>query len=234
MPISPAQGVRARARAALATEIKEAAKRQMAVSGAAGLSLRAVARELGMVSSALYRYYPSRDELLTALIIDAYDDVAREAGLAVQGASTGPPAFLPRWLAATMAIRSWARTHPHDYALVYGSPVPGYRAPAETIPAAARVASVPLGLLDEAVASGELTPAAGQSLPPAVGEDLARLRQTAAPEVPEEVLCRALGAWSQMFGLISLELFGHLHNVIYDYDAFFELHMTEAGRRILG
>lgn len=151
MPVKPAQGVRARARAALTDEIKQAATRQIAQGGAAGISLRAIARELGMASSALYRYYSSRDELLTALIVDAYNDVADAAEQAVRE----PGDFVAHWVAMASGIRDWARAHPHDYALIYGSPVPGYRAPTETVPAAARVALVALGLLDVGVRTGQ-------------------------------------------------------------------------------
>jgi AcrR family transcriptional regulator len=116
---------RERARAELTREIKEEARRQLAVAGVGGLSLRAVASELGMVSSALYRYFPSRDDLLTALIVDAYNAL----GDAAEQAIAGPAAARERWIAAWHAVRDWARSNPHEYALIYGSPVPGYRAP---------------------------------------------------------------------------------------------------------
>src|SRR5271163_2444144 len=107
---------RERARAELTQEIKEEAKRQLAATGADTLSLRAVARELGMVSSALYRYYPSRDDLLTALIIDAYNAIGEAAETAIADARAGVGAGVgvgagnarARWLAACHAIRAWA------------------------------------------------------------------------------------------------------------------------------
>src|SRR5215469_13797377 len=109
---------RERARAQLTREIKEEARRQLAQVGADALSLRAVARELGLVSSALYRYFPSKDDLLTALIIDAYDTVGEVAETAMRAA--GPQPSRARWLAACHAIRAWALAHPHEYALIYG------------------------------------------------------------------------------------------------------------------
>ena len=126
-----APGVRARVRAELTREIAEVARRHLASDGAAALSLRAVARELGMASSAVYRYFPSRDDLLTALIIDAYDAL----GEAAEKADAERPRadLLGRWQAACAAVRAWALDHPHEYALVYGSPVPGYAAPEATI-----------------------------------------------------------------------------------------------------
>src|SRR5690242_8975213 len=134
------QTARQRARAELTREIKEAARRQLAETGAPQLSLRAVARELGMVSSALYRYFPSRDDLLTALIIDAYEAVGECAESAVAAAPRADSRA--RWRALCNAVRDWARAHPHEYALVYGTPVPGYQAPQDTVEPAARVALV--------------------------------------------------------------------------------------------
>jgi AcrR family transcriptional regulator len=137
---SAGRTARERARAELTREIKQEARRQLAAHGAQGLSLRAVARELGMVSSALYRYFPSRDELLTALIIDAYDALGDTAEAADAGQ---PPADIRgRWEATCRAVRDWALAHPHEYALIYGSPVPGYRAPQATVAPATRVARV--------------------------------------------------------------------------------------------
>src|SRR5947207_15382093 len=109
---------RERVRAELTREITETARRHLATEGAAGLSLRAVARDLGMVSSAIYRYFPSRDDLLTALIIDGYNAV----GAAVEAAEGAVPRldFPGRWFATCRALRAWALAHPHEYALVYG------------------------------------------------------------------------------------------------------------------
>ena len=148
--MTASQTARQRARAELTREIKEEARRQVAAAGAQRLSLRAVARELGMVSSALYRYFPSRDDLLTALIIDAYNALGDRAERAV--AALPRADVRSRWRACCAAVRDWGLAHPHEYALIYGSPVPGYQAPQETIPAASRVALVLGGLLADAQA----------------------------------------------------------------------------------
>jgi len=222
---------RARARAALTEDIKAAARGQLAEVGASGLSLRAVARELGMVSSAVYRYFPSRDALLTALIIDAFDAVGQVAERAVDGLSDR---VTPRWLALASAIRRWAHENPHDYALVYGSPVPGYEAPADTVAPATRVSLVALGVVALGVESGEIDTAATVRMPRPVHADLGRLRDEAAPGVSDEVLARALLAWTALFGTISYELFGHLHGVIDDYDAFFDHEMRRLADYLIG
>jgi AcrR family transcriptional regulator len=208
------QNARERARAQLTLEIKEEARRQLAAEGAQQLSLRAVARELGMVSSALYRYYPSRDELLTALIIDAYDSLgaAVEAAVAAEAGSVRD-----RWRAGCRAVRDWALARPHEYALIYGSPVPGYQAPQQTVAPAARVPLVIGGLLAEAwkdrgdgrAAPPPATPPSAP-LPGLLASQAESLAALIAPGVPPAVIANAVIAWTQLFGMISFELFGQL------------------------
>lgn len=145
--MSTVRGARERARIEVTAAIKDEARRMLAAEGAAKLSLRAVARELGMVSSALYRYFPSRDELLTALIVDAYDSVgaaAEEADARARAAGAPPRA---RWAEVCGAFRAWALAHPHEYSLIYGSPVPGYSAPLDTVGPAARAANTLIGIV---------------------------------------------------------------------------------------
>jgi AcrR family transcriptional regulator len=219
-------GVRARLRAELTDQIKAEARRQLADQGAAALSLRAVAREVGMVSSAVYRYFPSRDELLTALIVDAFDAVGQAAEEA--DAAGDPDDVGGRFVAVARSVRAWAWDHPHEYALVYGSPVPGYAAPTDTVDPAARVSVVFLELLRHGVANGAVTVDDRIETTKVVRQDLGRLRSLAAEGVPDAVLSRGLLVWTQLFGSISYELFGHLHRVITDYDAFFELQVHRA------
>jgi len=219
---SASRTARERARAELTREIKQEARRQLAAHGAQGLSLRAVARELGMVSSALYRYFPSRDELLTALIIDAYDAL----GDAAEAAGAGRPAadIRGRWAATCHAVRNWALAHPHEYALIYGSPVPGYQAPQATVVPAARIARVAGGLVADAwrearVAGGGAAPLT--PLPPELAEQAAVVADAIAPGVPGAVIARLLIAWTQLFGMISFELFGQFVGSADPADAFF-------------
>lgn len=209
---------RERARAELTMEIKTAARRQLASSGADALSLRAVARELGMVSSALYRYFPSRDDLLTALIIDAYDAVGDEAQSSGNGIPCGD--FRARWLAACAAVRGWAVAHPHEYALIYGSPVPGYQAPQATIGSAMRVWSAFGAILRDADLAGAL--AQGDDVPGGtLAGQLATMASAIAPGVPADALGRAAMALTQLFGAISFELFGQFTGTLEPADEFF-------------
>ncbi len=151
----PAGSIRARVRAEMITEIKTIARRHLETDGA-NLSLRAVARDMGMVSSALYRYFASRDDLLTALILDAYNALG-EAAEAADAAVTDRSQLRARWLATAHGIRGWALGTPAEYALLFGTPVPGYAAPADTITAATRTPIVLIRILADGFASGALT-----------------------------------------------------------------------------
>ncbi|MFA1551093.1 TetR/AcrR family transcriptional regulator [Actinomadura chokoriensis] len=226
--MSAGRTARERVRAELIREITEIARRQLATEGAAGLSLRAVAREMGMVSSAIYRYFPSRDDLLTALIIDGYNAVGEAVERADAKAGAGD--FAGRWLAVCRAVREWALEHPHEYALLYGSPVPGYKAPDDTVPAAMRDTVVLARIITGAHAAGALEPAG--PCPPALAGDAARVRAAVFMDVPDEVIVRALTAWAGLYGTVSFELFGQFNNVIEERAAYFDHAMTLLGRLV--
>jgi AcrR family transcriptional regulator len=210
-------------RAELTSEITDAARRQLAEVGAVALSLRAVAREVGMVSSAVYRYFPSRDELLTRLIIDGYDAL----GAAAEAADEPGAAPLDRWLAVCRAVRTWALAHPHEYALLYGTPVPGYRAPKDTVPAASRVGVVLGRILGDAARSGVLPPAAGVRDPGLVSDEAVAVLGGEHPSLDDTVRRRALLAWSAVYGTISFELFGHFVGSVEDGDRYFDRAMAD-------
>ncbi|TDD64302.1 TetR/AcrR family transcriptional regulator [Actinomadura darangshiensis] len=229
--MSAGRTARERVRAELVREITELARRQLATAGAAGLSLRAVAREMGMVSSAIYRYFPSRDDLLTALIIDGYNAVGDAVERADAEAGAGD--FAGRWLAVCGAVREWALAHPHEYALLYGSPVPGYEAPEDTVPAALRDTVVLVRIVDAAHAADALDPAGPcPAAPPALAGDMARVRAHIPMELPDDALARALTAWAGLYGTVSFELFGQFTNVIDARAAYFDHTMTLLGRLV--
>jgi AcrR family transcriptional regulator len=218
---SASRTARERVRAELTREIADVARSQLATEGAGGLSLRAVAREMGMVSSAIYRYFPSRDDLLTTLIVDGYNAIGEVA----ETADAACPAddYPGRWLAVARGIRDWALAHPHEYALVYGSPVPGYQAPQQTVGPAARAATVYGKIVSEAYRAGALRPPGLCPPPPGpFAADAAVLRDSILAGVPDEVIAGVLAAWTALFGLVSFELFGQFDNVITGRAAFFE------------
>lgn len=221
-------GARERARIEIAESIRAEARRQLADAGAARLSLRAVARELGMVSSALYRYYPSRDDLLTALIIDAYDAVGAAAERAVAAAPAADP--VARWTAACRAVRRWALAHPHEYALIYGSPVPGYAAPETTTDPASRVARALIGVAEDAADAGLFDPATVESA--AVLRDAEQVIGRLGMRLQPAGMARLIAAWSQLFGLVGFEVFGQFHDVVHAREEFFDGAAADLGRAI--
>jgi AcrR family transcriptional regulator len=227
---SASRTARSRVRAELIREITDTARRQLTETGAQALSLRAVARELGMASSAMYRYFPSRNELLTALIVDAYSgvaDAAQDREAAVRRSD-----LAGRWMALTRAVRGWALTHRQEYELIFGSPVPGYRAPADTVDPAGRIPILMLGILSDAVVRGLSMPTETVRMPRPVRADFTAISDQLALELPEHYLGAGVMAWSQLIGLVSFELFGHLHNAIHDYDAHFDYQMRVVAREL--
>src|SRR5262249_13079310 len=164
-PPVPGRTRRQRVHDATSEEIKAVARGQMARDGNSSLNLRAVARELGMTPSALYRYFPSRDAILTALITDAYDSV----GQAVEEAVAAAPEddTCSAILVGVHTFRRWALDHPQEYGLIYGTPVPGYEAPPEeTLQAAMRTSDVLLSLLRRGLDQGRISvPGADEDLP---------------------------------------------------------------------
>ncbi|MGW2595431.1 TetR/AcrR family transcriptional regulator [Streptomyces sp. NPDC001515] len=240
--MSAIKGARERARIEVTAAIKDEARRQLAEEGAAKLSLRAVARALGMASSALYRYFPSRDELLTALIVDAYDSVGAAAERADRAVTEARVPFadpespapahgigLARWTAIACAVRTWALAHPHEYALIYGSPVPGYVAPQTTVVPASRVGLALISVVEEAHRTE------GIALPPLTEElrpEAERLAAAFAPGLPPGAAAPLVAAWSQLFGLLSFELFGQFQGVVEDREVFFRHAAAELGRTV--
>jgi AcrR family transcriptional regulator len=227
--MSDVRPTRAEARLLQIDRIKSTSRRLIAEKGAPGLSLREVAREMGLVSSALYRYFPTRDDLLTALIVDAYNDLGEYAERAAQRVSEGEPRR--RLYAASSAIRKWAKSNPNEYALLYGSPVPGYEAPQFTVEPAARVALV----------LGSIITDAWQQSNAQIGDDDASMKgiletrtlNGVMPGVPENVRALALMVWSQIFGCISFELFGHYKGTVRNANRFFAIVIDEAANLVL-
>lgn len=187
-------GTRERHRKEVLARILAAARDEVATKGGGGLSVRAVAREVDLVSSALYRYFPTREALLTAMIVESYEHLAT----AVSAADGDGPAAA--WRARASALRAWARAHPHEFQLVYGTPIPGYVAPPETIPAAA------------AVVGPFLVVGAARAVQPfdtaALVEQMAAVREL-APDADLSGAAAVLAELAALIGLVSLELAGH-------------------------
>ena len=186
-------------------QIIELGRRHLVEHGAAGLSLRAIARDLGMVSSAVYRYVSSRDELLTMLLIDAYSELADVVDRAREAI---PDMWSDDVVAIARATRSWAIAQPASWALLYGSPVPGYHAPAErTVGPGTRV----IGALFDAVAAGIATGdimLTNHPAPQPISSDFERIRHEFGFPGDDSVIAKYFAIWAGVVGAISLEVFG--------------------------
>ncbi len=220
-------GVRARARAEVREAILAAAAERLAEDGAADLSLRAVARDVGMVSSAVYRYFASRDELLTALIIEAYDSLGEHVERHVDSTAGRPAAG--RWVDAALAIRAWALAHRNDYALIYGTPIPGYAAPDDTVASGTRVSRALVQIVRDAE---RLAPRPDLAIEPSLSESFAALRAEIDLDVDDATMLAIITAWSQLFGLLGFELFGQTRNFVSDDEALFRAAATSMAASI--
>lgn len=220
---------RERARAEVMAELLAAANTRLGTDGAAALSLRAIARDLGMASSAVYRYVDSRDALLTLLIIDGYDaagQACEDAAAAARGRGEAPAQV---WLAVARALRGWALAHPHAYELIYGTPVPGYRAPADTIASATRLWGVIIAVMHDAEATATLAPT-GPEFPTAgliTPETLAFAGYTPTGDAAQThqvtlTIVRSFTLFASVLGAISAELFGHYRSVAADFAGVFD------------
>ncbi|WP_163543743.1 TetR/AcrR family transcriptional regulator [Occultella kanbiaonis] len=235
---------RAIARAELTQQIKDEALRQLGDAGAGELSLRAISRELGMVSSALYRYFASRDELLTALIIDAYADLADALDAAdatfsdpdhATPAATGTEpaaqaAQAERWATAAVTLRDWALAQPHRYSLLYGTPVPGYRAPMETTVPAERVMLAFFRPLEAVALAGD---PAGDVADVGLNAELRAAGTLLGPHIGPARLAAGVAALAQVIGFVTLEIGGHFHGGFEPADALYA-HAIEALTGSLG
>lgn len=188
------------ARAENIERIKALALNQLATSAAAELSLRAIARELNLVSSALYRYFPSRDDLITALIVDAYTDLAVTLEAAGAADRRGPRR---RWVETCLALRGWAVAAPHRFALIYGSAIPGYAAPPDTIEPAGRVVRALLAPALDGPPGGPAVPRGP------LGPQLDAAAEGLGLDVDRQRMLALTAAFARLIGLLTLELNGH-------------------------
>lgn len=198
-------GKRQQARDRIEAQIIEVGRRHLVTDGAAGLSLRAIARDMGLVSSAIYRYVASRDDLLTLLLIDAYTELADTVDAAADGVSGD---WAARLAAMAHAARGWALRQPARWALLYGSPVPGYRAPADlTVGPGTRVVGSLFGIVADGIRAGAIPDLKGVA-PQQIAVDMDRLRTEFDFAGGDPVLLRCFLLWAALVGAISLEVFG--------------------------
>jgi AcrR family transcriptional regulator len=192
--------LRERRRATAIREILDAAEEQIAVDGPAGLSLRSIARRLGMTVQALYHYFPGRDALITALITEAYHDLADAVG-------AGEPDFVT----AAATYRTWALANRARFQLIYGTPLPRYQAPLDggTTDGARRFATVFVRALFGEFSNEQLARTEVSPLSPALKAHFAYLPTESLGGLPPNAVALFISMWGHVHGLVVLEVFGH-------------------------
>ena len=208
---------RDRLRAETSAQIKTIALKLMAAGGPGAISLRAIAREMGMTAGAIYSYFPTRDDLVTTLVGDLYTAVVEAAESARDAVPDSNPG--DRIMAWAQAVREWALANPEGFRLIYGDPVPGYRPPDDSpgkdaevractglvgLVAGAWPAVGPLQTDNREYDWADFDPA----LVTHVREDF--------PDLPPAALALTLRVWGRMHGLMALEIYGHLRSLIHN------------------
>jgi AcrR family transcriptional regulator len=197
-------GKRQESREKIEAQIVELGTRHLVTEGAAGLSLRAIARDLGMVSSAVYRYVASRDDLLTLLLVDAYSELAD----AVDRAGVAPGSWRDQLLAMARAARAWAIDQPARWALLYGSPVPGYHAPRErTVGPGTRVVAALFDAIGAGISAGDI-PQSNVAAAQPPSSDFELIRKEFDFGGDDSAVAKCFLLWAGLVGAISLEVFG--------------------------
>ena len=218
---------RERTRAATIAEIKQHAWKQLAEVGAAALSLRAIAGQMGMTSSALYRYFESKDELLNELVVDGFSSLADALEAAETELANDPE--VDGWLFLASAERRWALDHPTEYILIYGTPLPGLESGSNARHTEMkRGVNVLFRCMMSAVAAGDFDARAMEAtMSPALRKRLEQWRNELGFDLPPAALAGCLFAWTQLHGAVSLELSGHLSPEFHPADDLFDQQMRQ-------
>lgn len=213
--------------------IKATARQLLVKRGAAGLSLDAVAVDSGLAVTDVAAVFPHRDDLLTALVVDAYNASGAAMEQADQAAGGTDATAGARLLAVTRALRQWSFDNPAEFTLIYGSPVPDYHAPQDTVPAASRTPAVLAGIVRSALEAGELSPPRrAVPGPPLLLPEAVELFG-GVPEAPfSDIIERGMVLWSNLIGLLVFQVFSRTHDSVRDESAFFDFAIAVAAEGI--
>jgi AcrR family transcriptional regulator len=205
----------------MVSAIKAIARAQMSAEGTAALSLRGIAREMNVTAPALYRYFPSRDDLITALIVEGFNALAH--ALAVADTKHDCERYRDRAEEIFRAYRRFAHERPVDFQLIYGNPIPGYAAPKEiTVPAVIGGFIAMSRVFVEAYNAGVLHPLPVERLSPSVVAGVQQVIDINQAPTSVPVMYSVFAAWTKVHGVVMLELFHHLDQTVGDTGLFFE------------
>jgi Tetracyclin repressor-like, C-terminal domain/Bacterial regulatory proteins, tetR family len=229
---------RDRVRAETTVEIKQTARKILVGQGPDGVTLRAIAREMGMTAPALYRYFGSHEDLLRNVCGDIFGEVADEIDAAIDAADSAAPGDLSAKVAAACrAFRQWALSHREEFALLFGTPVPGVNLEKDekedfAEECARRFAYTFFALFLELWQKSPFPVPDDAKIDPGLREQLARYRDGIGTDLPLGALLVFLRCWVRLYGIVSMEVFGHLHFALDDAAPIFEITLSDLARMV--
>lgn len=227
-----ALGRRDRVRAATTGEIKQTARRILVAEGPAAVSLRAIAREMGMTAPALYRYFSSHDDLIRHVVADIFTEIAADIHAAIdRAAEESGGDVTAKLVAACREFRRWSLAHREEFGMLFGTPVPGLAAAHQhgdvLEHCAANFSSTFFGLFLELWRKAPFPVPADGEIDPGLRGQLARYRDALGADIPLGAGLTFLRCWVRLYGMVSLEVFGHLGFALEDASAMFEITLSE-------
>lgn len=215
----------------LPERIIETAWDQIALQGASALSLRAIARALNISAPSIYNYFPDRDALVTALIIEAYQSFGSQQ---LKARDSIPPEDLSgRLRAIGLAYRSWALKYPQRYQLIFGTPIPGYEAPLEVVlPSAARSLSALVSVIEALRVAGKLQ---ADNFPQIHSEFKQNFEQWKIFGGQADILSMSVAIliWARVHGLVSIEIAGNIPPYGLEGDALYRYELDSVEKQFV-
>jgi AcrR family transcriptional regulator len=221
---------RARVRAATASEIKQTARTILVEQGSDAVTLRAIARDMGMTAPAIYRYFASHEDLLSHLVADIFVEIAAEIHAAIEAAAAADGDMTGKLVAACRQFRRWSLDHRAEFGLLFGTPLPSLEGMHEDTlinECAARFAGAFLALFLELWQRHPFQVPAPEDIDPGLRSQLERYRDGLGMDLPAGAMVIFLRCWVRLYGAVSLEVFGHLHFALDDPTPMFEITLSE-------
>jgi AcrR family transcriptional regulator len=226
---------RERVRAATVDEIKRTARKLLVDEGAHGISLRAIGREMGMTAAALYRYYPSLEGLVNAVCADLYIECREYMEAARDAVPTDD--LGGQLYAVCRAFRRWSVAHPTEFALMFGSPVPGLTSTPDANDcgkheAGSQFADTFAQLFAAIWARAPFSVPADDEIPPALAEQLRAYLDVVGAPLPLGAMQLFLSCWIRLYGMVAMEVSGHIHFAFSDAEPMFEAELAQSARQL--
>jgi AcrR family transcriptional regulator len=218
---------RDRVRAATTEEIKQVARRILVDEGPEAVTLRAIAREMGMTAPALYRYFGSHEELIRNVVGDIFLEIAGDIQIAIQAAAQD--GITAKFGAAARQFRSWSLDHQREFGLLFGTPVPGLdlQDPDIADECSKKFTGTFLALFLELWQQKPFPVKAPEEIDPDLRTQLERYRDSLGADLPIGAILSFVYCWTRLYGSVSLEVFGHLSWILDDGEPMFELMLRE-------